>query len=130
MMTAEMIMEKVKELVAPLGAEDRLQVIQSIALRPQSETTSEKTSRDERHQRRQRQQTELDSWYALPTVLRQQYSGNYVALWEGKVVDYSPDQSEVYLRIRERFGAQPVVIIHADWDSPPVFTFHSNTMER
>lgn len=127
MTTAEMIVEKVKELVAPLGAEDRLQVIQSLTLWTRPDTTNEKTNSE---QRRQRQQAELDAWYALPADLRQRYSGNYVALWEGEVVDYSPDQSEVYLRIRERFGARPVVIIHADWESLPIFTFHSTTMER
>ncbi len=127
MTTAEMIVEKVKELVAPLGAEDRRQVIQSIALGIRPDKTNEKTNSE---QRRQRQQAELDAWYALPADIRQRYSGNYVAIWEGKVVDNSPDQSEVYLRIRERFGTQPVVIIHADWESLPVFTFHSTNMER
>jgi len=69
-------------------------------------------------------------WYAQEPRVRQRYAGEYVAVQEGgRVVDHDPDQRTLYLRVRARFGHSPVLIVHADWSEPPVYTIYSPHLE-
>ena len=130
MTAVEIVTEKVRELVAPLGAEERLQIMRSIAPGVAPRNAKRETVRARANERRQRQQKESDAWFAMSLADRQLYSGNFVAVWEGQVVDSDPDQSEIYLRVRAQFGSQPVLIIHADWEETPEFTIHSRNLDR
>ena len=56
--------------------------------------------------------------------------GEYVAIHRGEVMDHDPDQRTLYLRVRARFGRQPVLIVKADWNVMPDFTLHSPRLER
>ncbi len=72
---------------------------------------------------------EQAAWYALEARVRQRYAGEYVAVRGGQVVDHDADQRALYLRVRARFGHSPVLIVHADWSEPPVYTIHSPHLE-
>lgn len=129
MESTELIVEKVKELVTPLGPKERLRIIQVISnLEFEADPAGEINGSDAA-ERRLRMLAELEMWYALAAEERQQYTGEYVALWEGKVVDHDADQGELYLRIREQFGSQPVPVVYADWQEPPTFVLHSPQVE-
>jgi len=65
--------------------------------------------------------TEQDAWFARPAAERERYLGDYVAIRGGEVVDRDPDQRTLYLRVRARFGHQPVLIVKADWKAMPEF---------
>ena len=45
-------------------------------------------------------------------------------------MDHDADQRTLYLRVRARFGRQPVLIVKADWNVMPDFTLHSPRLER
>lgn len=73
---------------------------------------------------------EQAAWYAQEPHVRQRYAGEYVAVQEGgRVADHDPDQRTLYLRVRARFGHRAVLIVHADWSEPPVYTIHSPRLE-
>lgn len=64
-------------------------------------------------------------WYSLPMEERQKYRGQYVAVHSQQVVDSDTDQRSLYLRIHKQFGADPVMIVHADWPKLPTYQIHS-----
>jgi hypothetical protein len=69
-------------------------------------------------------------WYALEPGVRRGYAGEYVAVQEGgQVVDRDSDQRTLYLRVCARCGHSPVLIGHADWNEPPVYTIHNPRLE-
>lgn len=112
-------------IVIDLPIEERLQRIRKIAsIDLTSSPSREDFSQSEANQRKQRLITEQKNWFARPAQERQQYAGQYVAVYESQVVDSDFDQRQLYLRTRNRFGRQPVLIIHADLSQTPVFTFH------
>jgi hypothetical protein len=81
-------------------------------------------------ERRSQLDTEQSAWFARQPSERQRYHGEFVAVHERQVVDHDPDQRTLYLRIRQRFGHRPVLIVHADWAEPPVYSIHSPHMEQ
>ena len=112
------VVEKIKPLIQPLTAQERLAVIQEIAAITLSLFSGDPLA-DEQAQ-----------WFALPKSERQQHPGEYIAVHKGKIVDHDPDQRQLYIRIRKRFGSAKVLLVHTDWDQPPTFTFHSPQIER
>lgn len=110
------IFTQIHTLVQPLNAEQRLQLIQDIASMQQEETTvREAPSRSEQLA------AEEAYWYGLPAGLRARYANRYVAIRNRQVADHDADQRALYLRVRRRFGSDPVAIVRADWQEPPVF---------
>ena len=118
MNTIAPILEKIRLLVAPLNAEERLTFIQAIAAMP-APAMSPATA----HQ--QQLAIEQATWYARPSTERQKYKGEFVALKEGQVIDRDPDQRTLYLRVKARFGRSPIPILQADWTSPPTYTIYA-----
>ena len=53
---------------------------------------------------------ERRSFYQLLPTLLATYSGEYVAIHEGQVVDHGVDQVEVTLRVLRRVGSVPVFV--------------------
>ena len=122
-----MIIEQVRALAAPLSSAERLALIRAIV-------SLEPFEKDETPRSSTVEEEELDAeqaaWFARPAAERQRYAGQYVAVRGGQVVDHDPDQRELYLRIRARFGRERILIIKADWDAAPVFTMHSPQLEH
>jgi hypothetical protein len=119
------IFTKIRSLVQPLSAEQRLQLIQDIAsMTPDEEVVRETPSTA------QQLALEEDYWYGLSGEMRTRYANRYVAIKDRQVVDHDADQRALYLRVRQRFGSDPVAILRADWHEPPVFQIHSPRLER
>jgi hypothetical protein len=119
------VLDEIRSLVAPLSAEERLVVIRTIAIMEPGDKASAVSPAERRSQLTAEQAT----WYARPHSERQRYQGEFVAVRDGQVVDHDPDQRSLYLRARARFGHAPVLIVHADWTEPPVYTIHSPRLE-
>ena len=119
------VLDEIRSLVAPLSAEERLVVIRTIAIME----PRDKASAVSPAERRSQLAIEQATWYARPHSERQRYHGEFVAVRDGQVVDHDPDQRSLYLRVRAHFGHTPVLIVHADWTEPPVYTIHGPRLE-
>ena len=53
---------------------------------------------------------ETEAFWAMHAQLLAQYANHHVAVYEGEVVDHDRDARRLEARIRERFGATPVLI--------------------
>ena len=120
------VLQKIRSLIAPLNAAERMAVIQAIAAMEPGVARGDTSSAE----RRKQLAAEQASWYARPLAERQRYRGEFVAVTDGQVVDHDPDQRSLYLRVRQRFGHRPVLIVRADWTEPPVYTIHSPYREH
>jgi len=120
------ILNEIRNSVVPLNAEERLALIQAIAaMEPATESGSPASV-----QRRSQLAAEQVAWYSQPASERARYHGEFVAVCNGQVVDQDPDQRSLYLRVRERFGHSPVLIVYAGWAEPPTYTIHSPRSEQ
>lgn len=53
---------------------------------------------------------ETQAFWAMYDDLLKRYSGEYIALYQGQVVDHDKNVSRLEERVRERFGSLPVLI--------------------
>lgn len=67
--------------------------------------------------REKRIRAEAKVWYAMPAATREQYRGDFVAVYNGEIVDSDPNQRTLYLRTKARFGREPVLLV-AGGDQP------------
>jgi hypothetical protein len=58
----------------------------------------------------QKLQDETRAFEAIHPQLVQEYMGEYVAIHNGAVVDHDIEARQLHLRIRERFGQQPILL--------------------
>lgn len=119
------IFTQIRTLVQPLSAEQRLQLIQDIASMTQDMATVGETP-----SRAEQLALEETYWYRLPVETRARYANRYVAIKSKQIIDHDADQRALYLRVRRRFGSDPVAIVWADWQEPPVFEIRSPRLER
>lgn len=77
------------------------------------------------HYRQKRILAETEAWYRLPVETRQQYHGQFVAVYNGEIVDHDPDRSQLYFRVRNRYDRQPVLIIEGGDQPMPVYRVRS-----
>jgi hypothetical protein len=117
------VLEKVRDLIASLSAEERLDLIRDIA----AMETFDRPAQDRHHNHLTAEQA---AWSAKPPEERKPYRGEFVAVREGQVVDHDADQRTLYLRVRARFGHTPVLIVPAEWTELPVYTIHSPRLEH
>ena len=75
--------------------------------------------------RQKRIQAETEAWYRLPVAQRQRYTGQYVAVSGGEVVDSDPERLALYHRLKERFGREPILIIEGGEQSMPTYQITS-----
>ncbi len=122
------IFNRVQELVAPLNPEERLRLIEVIAATPARQPVN--VAEDTLPPRAAQVAREQAAWYAMPSATRAHYHSEYVAVYQGQVVDHDSDQRALYLRVRQRFARAPVAVLRADWDEPPTFVIHSPRLER
>lgn len=81
-------------------------------------------------ERRAKIHAEALAWRALAASVRHLYERQFVAVHEGKVIDYDPDRLALYLRVRKRLGKTPVLITQASAPSPREFYIASPRLER
>lgn len=62
------------------------------------------------------------AWYGTDMQERTRYQGQFVAVHDGEVVDCDTDQRALYVRIRERFGQIPILIVPGEQTEPPTYT--------
>lgn len=122
MHAATAIFEQIRPLVSKLDEAERFALIRSIALLEPDIHDDDVSAVDEEETQLLEEQ---EAWFARPKVERQQYQGQYVAIYQRKVVDHDPDRRALYIRVRKRFDATPVLLIPADWDAMPELTTHS-----
>lgn len=140
MQSTDAIFNEVRRLVALLDAEERLALIRHIVTAPFTAPTDRsqadsaprpETHRPERaNERQERMRDEQTRWYARSEDERSQYAGSYVALHNKDVVDHDVDRRALYLRIRERFGNEPIPIIPAEQSSLPEYVIRSPKLVR
>ncbi|MFN8491755.1 MAG: DUF5678 domain-containing protein [Caldilineaceae bacterium] len=75
--------------------------------------------------REKRIRAEAQSWYALPIETRNQYQGRFVAVYNGEIVDSDPNQRTLYLRTKERFGREPVLLVEGGDQPMPSYQSYS-----
>jgi hypothetical protein len=117
------VLEKVRDLIAALSAEERLDLMRDIA----AMETFDQPAQEQRHNHLAAEQA---AWSARLPEERKPYLGEFVAVREGQVVDHDADQRALYLRARARFGHTLVLVIPAEWTEPPVYTIHSPHLEH
>ncbi len=72
---------------------------------------------------------ETEAFWAMYRQLRAQYIGQYVALYQGRVVDHDVDVSRLDQRVRERFGLLPVLIAPVEPAPPREMQWRGGRME-
>ncbi len=118
------IFTQIRTLVQSLSAEQRLRLIHDIASMTQDEAAVRETPSTA-----EQLAVEEAYWYGLPAETRAYYANRYVAIKNRQVTDHDVDQRALYIRMRQRFGSDPVAIVRADWQEPPVFEIRSPRLE-
>jgi hypothetical protein len=118
------IVDKVKELVAPLGPAERQSVIRAIeqmepTLLPQDSI-----------QTRNQMLIEQEKWFAQPLNIREQYRDRYIAVQNGQVVDHDENRIALLLRVRKQHPYGSIPILNGNWDEIPIQEFRSPHQER
>ncbi|MEW6404363.1 MAG: hypothetical protein AB1649_21395 [Chloroflexota bacterium] len=75
--------------------------------------------------RQKRILSETTAWYQMPPNVRDQYQGQFVAVYRDEIVDSDEERLTLYQRIRERFGRRPVLIIEGGDQPMPVYHVRS-----
>lgn len=119
------IFTQMRTLVQPLSAEQRLQLIQDIASMTQDEAVVRETP-----SKAEQLAVEEAYWYGLSPELRTRYANQYAVIKNRQVVDHDVDQRAIYLRVRRRFGSDPVAILRAEWKKEPVYEIRNLSLER
>lgn len=78
--------------------------------------------------RQKRIAAETDAWYLLPSQERRRFAGKFVAVYGGQVVDSDTDRLSLFLRLREHYGRQPVLI--AEGGDQPIPVYHVRSPRR
>ncbi|MCB0084398.1 MAG: hypothetical protein KDE47_25835 [Caldilineaceae bacterium] len=119
--TATTILEQIRPLVQELSAEERLTLIRSIAYidRPSESTPSSATTVKDP------MLVEQEAWYAMSQREREQYQGQYVAIYQGNVVDADEDRIALVKRVRTQYPGSPIPILAAEEEMLPEFVVHS-----
>jgi len=120
---ADNIFEQICRLAQRLTLSERLRLIRDVSTLapPQNEpqieehqAQSDEGEIDERQIRLQKLKDERFAWYTRPINERQLYTGRFVAVHKGDIVDSDTDKGALHLRVFQRFGEQTVLIISAD----------------
>jgi len=82
---------------------------------------TEAVQRHVAHYRQKRIYAETRAWYEMPAEQRQRYTGQFVAVRGGKIVDHDSDQLVLYHRIHGRFGREPVLIVEGGDQPMPTY---------
>ena len=79
---------------------------------------------------REKIQREAEAFREMYEELRNKHFGDYVAIHEGRVVDFDKDFVALHTRIRERYGRRPVLIRRVESTPERDLIFRSPRFER
>ncbi len=79
---------------------------------------------------REKIRAETEAFWAIHSQLLDDYSGQYIAMHEGKVVDNGVDLGALYQRVRERYGDTPILLTQVTDDPVRELTFRSPRLEQ
>ncbi len=105
------LLTKLEDMVAPLSNSERLALIQAII-----------TSKNGAGKERSQLEIEQESWFARRASDKENFSGEFVAVHDGKVLDHDADRRALILRTRQSFPDTKMLIVHADWNETPTYT--------
>jgi hypothetical protein len=71
---------------------------------------------------------EKSAFFALHRMLRQQYDGEYVAVYQGKVIDHDPSFAALYKRVDAQYPDDFVLIRRVEAEPERVYHFRSPRM--
>lgn len=75
--------------------------------------------------RHKRLVAETEAWYNLPAEDRARYEGQYVAVFQGQVVDNDSDRLKLYFRLQAQYGRQTILITEGGDQPLPVYRVRS-----
>ena len=68
---------------------------------------------------------EQDAFCAMHAQLREKFSGQFVAVYRGQMVDHDPDQYSLFQRVDAKFPSEPVLIQQVLEDCREVYHLRS-----
>ena len=74
-----------------------------------------------REQRHAQLLVEMERYRVLHPQIVEQYEGQYVAVYQGEVVDHDEDTGVLFKRVYERYGDLPVLIVRVTREPDQVF---------
>jgi len=124
---ADNVFEQIRMLAKRLTLSERLRLIRDVLtmtspqeemeIEPQIERDQAQCDEDEMEAEQthlQKIKEERFAWFMRPACERELYTGRFVAVHSGNVVDSDTDKGALYLRTCQRFGERPVLIISAE----------------
>lgn len=72
---------------------------------------------------------EMQAYIALHPMLKEKYFGQYVALYQGKLIDHDPDHEALYTRIDAQYPDEFVWISPVEEEAIPTLVFRSPRLE-
>ncbi len=82
------------------------------------------------HLRREKLEAEINAFELMHEDLKAQYLGNFVAVYDGQVVDSDEEFEALFLRVREQLGPVPVLIRQVGNKPQTEFRFRSPKLEQ
>ncbi len=83
-----------------------------------------------RQQAQQKMQREVDAFRTKHADLLASYANQYVAIYQGQVIDHDSDQLALFLRIDEQYPDDPVLICQVRPEVETVYTIRSPRFVR
>lgn len=72
---------------------------------------------------------EMKTFIAMYPMLKEKYFGQYVAIYQGKLIDHDTDRKALYLRIDEKYPDEFVWISPVEEEPIPTLVFRSPRLE-
>jgi hypothetical protein len=72
---------------------------------------------------------EMQAYLALHPMLKEKYLGQYVAIYQGKLIDHDPDHEALYRRIDAQYPDEFVWISPVEEEAIPTLVFRSPRIE-
>ena len=82
------------------------------------------------HLRREKLEAEITAFELMHEDLKAQYLGNFVAVYNGQVIDSDEEFESLFLHVREQLGPVPVLIRQVGIKPQTGFRFRSPKLEQ
>lgn len=82
-----------------------------------------------RSEARRHMLSEMHAFSEMHEELLERYPGEYVAIYQGKLIDHDPDQLRLFQRVAQRYANLPVLIKQVLSDPEEVYSFRSPMLE-
>lgn len=79
---------------------------------------------------RDRIKVEADAFHKMHAMLAEQHLGQYVAIFQGQLVDYDSDFQSLHTRIRQRYAREPVLLRRVETRPERELVFRSPRLEQ